>query len=99
MNLRHLQGVSLHSFLVLWIQKNRSIWIAPLVPAVIVFMLTSLQPAAGQVTSSWVFVGSDGQLHYKTDSQGNRIMDFSWAGYKGGGVPLPSVPVQQTLSP
>src|SRR5262249_16264069 len=50
-------------------------------------------------TSAWVFVGPDGRLQYQTDDQGNRIMDFSFAGYKGGGVSLPDVPVQQTISP
>jgi hypothetical protein len=42
-------------------------------------------------TSTWVFFGDDHRLHYKTDAQGNRIMDFSSAGYGGGGVALPNV--------
>jgi hypothetical protein len=50
-------------------------------------------------TSTWVNLGSDGRLHYKTDANGNRIIDFSNAGYGGGGVPLPSVPVRVTLAP
>ncbi len=50
-------------------------------------------------TSTWVSVGSDGRLHYRTDSNGNRIMDFSFAGYKGGGVALPSVSVARTVNP
>jgi hypothetical protein len=49
-------------------------------------------------TSTWVFFGDDNLLHYQTDAQGNRIMDFSSAGYGGGGVMLPSVPVAVTLS-
>jgi hypothetical protein len=65
----------------------------------IVFVLLAAAFVSAQATSSWVFVGPDGHLHYKTDSQGNRIMDFSWAGYKGGGVPLPSVPTQRTVNP
>ncbi|PYX87844.1 MAG: hypothetical protein DMG67_18465 [Acidobacteria bacterium] len=52
-----------------------------------------------QSTSTWVFIGSDGRLHYKTDSHGNRILDYSYAGYKGGGVQLPVAPVAQTISP
>jgi len=47
---------------------------------------------SAQSASTWVFLGPDGLLHYKTDSQGNRIMDFSFAGYKGGGIALPVVP-------
>src|SRR5438067_1520314 len=51
-------------------------------------------------TSSWASLGSDGRLHYATDANGNRIMDFSSAGYKGGGVALPAgVPVRATVGP
>jgi hypothetical protein len=49
--------------------------------------------------SSWVYVGADNHLHYKTDGNGNQVMDFSFAGYKGGGVALPVVPVVSTLTP
>ncbi|HZR27273.1 MAG TPA: hypothetical protein VFA71_00725 [Terriglobales bacterium] len=49
--------------------------------------------------SQWVFVDSSGKLAYKTLPQGDHIMDFSWAGYMGGGVSLPTVPVQRTLNP
>lgn len=62
---------------------------------------TALLSAAllAQGTSAWVSFGSDHLLHYRTDSQGNRIMDFSFAGYKGGGAALPVVPVAQTIAP
>ncbi|PYX93727.1 MAG: hypothetical protein DMG67_03475, partial [Acidobacteria bacterium] len=43
--------------------------------------------------------GSDGRLHYKTDSLGNPIMDFSYAGYRAGGVALPNVAAKRTVSP
>ncbi len=49
--------------------------------------------------SSRVVVGVDGQLSYPADGEGNRIPDFSNAGYRGGGIPLPQVPVVITLSP
>ena len=52
-----------------------------------------------QAISTWVFYGSDGRLHYKTDSLGNPIMDFSCAGYRAGGVALPNVAAKQTVSP
>jgi hypothetical protein len=42
---------------------------------------------------------NNGRLFYPADAQGNRIPDYSHAGYKGGGVPLPAVPVVLTLSP
>jgi hypothetical protein len=50
-------------------------------------------------TSSWASLGSDGRLHYATDANGNRIMDFSSAGYQGGGVSLPTVAAKATVSP
>jgi hypothetical protein len=52
-----------------------------------------------QARSQWVYPGPDGKLVYKTTPAGDRIMDFSHAGYMGGGVKLPSVPVKQTVKP
>src|SRR4051812_23610336 len=40
-----------------------------------------------------------GTLVYAKDPQGNRIPDFSAAGYSGGGVPLPVVPARVTVAP
>lgn len=37
-------------------------------------------------------VGSGPELHYATAAKGDRICDFSCAGYRGGGVALPDVP-------
>jgi hypothetical protein len=53
---------------------------------------------SAQGTSKWAYLGADKKLHYGIDGRGNRIMDFSHAGYKGGGVSLPSVKVARTLS-
>jgi hypothetical protein len=52
-----------------------------------------------QAKSEWVWQGSDGRLQYKSDARGNRIMDFSSAGYGGGGVKLPSPVVVKKVSP
>ena len=38
-------------------------------------------------------------MAYKTTAAGDRIPDFSYAGYMGGGVTLPSVPVKYTVHP
>lgn len=63
---------------------------------------TSL-PAQG--LSALVHPGSDGKLVYAGyANQGqtradNRMIDFSRAGYRGGGVAIPWVPVEITLSP
>jgi hypothetical protein len=49
--------------------------------------------------SEWVYTGKDGKLVYKTTPAGDKIMDFSHAGYMGGGVALPVVPVKITVQP
>jgi len=53
----------------------------------------------GQATSKWAYVGEDQRLHYGADERGNRIMDFSHAGYGGGGVHLPMLPTVRRLEP
>src|SRR5262249_31767426 len=72
-----------------------------LVTSIIVILMLALaaSSASGQATSQWVFVDSSGRLAYQTLPQGDHIMDFSWAGYMGGGVSLPNVPVRQSVSP
>ena len=49
--------------------------------------------------SQWVYPDAKGKLMYKTLEGGDKIMDFSYAGYMGGGVSIPLVPVTVTLSP
>jgi hypothetical protein len=44
--------------------------------------------------ASPVSLGEDGKLHYAPDSLGNRIVDFSYAGYMGGDRAIPNVPVK-----
>src|SRR4051812_3868475 len=39
------------------------------------------------------------QLEYTADAAGNRLPDFSHAGYGGGGVALPDVPARVLVSP
>src|SRR6185437_7230287 len=55
---------------------------------------TDLRP-----TVSRVHPGPSGKLIYTPDDQGNTIPDFSHAGYGGGGVAIPSVPVKETIWP
>jgi hypothetical protein len=50
-------------------------------------------------TTSLVYPGMDGKLVYIVDSLGNKIPDFSHAGYKGGGVPIPPVQVKAIVWP
>jgi hypothetical protein len=70
-------------------------------------MQAALAPAAfagAQVadlapTVSRVYPGADGKLVYVPDEQGNTILDSSYAGYGGGGAPIPTVPVKETVWP
>lgn len=55
--------------------------------------------AGTSAKSEWVFPGKDGKLIYKTTPAGDKIMDFSHAGYMGGGVKLPAVAVKRTVKP
>jgi hypothetical protein len=50
-------------------------------------------------STSLVYRGTDGRLVYVTDSLGNKIPDFSNAGYEGGGESIPYVPVRETIWP
>jgi len=50
-------------------------------------------------TTTLVYPGTDGKLVYVADSLGNKIPDFSNAGYKGGGVPIPYVANKVTVWP
>ncbi len=51
------------------------------------------------VHSAWVHFGPNGKLVYRTTSKGDRIPDFSSAGYRGGGIALPQAPTRVTVSP
>jgi hypothetical protein len=67
-------------------------------------ILAVVGPAATAVvaadrTSEWIFPGPNGKLAYKKTPAGDQIMDFSSAGYMGGGVALPTVPVKRTVKP
>jgi hypothetical protein len=70
----------------------------PTVAQVAVLLVAATSAVFAQ-TSTWVFVGPDGRLQYQSDSQGNQVMDFSFAGYSGGGVRLPKVPVRRRVRP
>src|SRR6187549_3777306 len=50
-------------------------------------------------TTSLVYPGVDGKLVYVADSLGNKIPDFSNAGYKGGGVAIPHLQAKAIVWP
>lgn len=64
----------------------------------ILFFLVG-QNAEAQFISDIIFKNPDGSLTYISDTEGNRIPDYSHAGYKGGGVTLPEIPVKLEISP
>ena len=67
----------------------------------LVFCISIHQGKAQDIlpTTSLVYPGTDGKLIYVSDSLGNKIPDFSNAGYKGGGVPIPRVQFKAVVWP
>ena len=66
---------------------------------IVVMVLAAFAMGADRPASEWVRRGADGKLAYKTTDRGDRIMDFSHAGYRGGGVTIPDVAVKRTVKP
>ncbi|MEM9822259.1 MAG: T9SS type A sorting domain-containing protein [Bacteroidota bacterium] len=64
-----------------------------------IFLFLSMQMAQAQVPSTIVFEDSETCLRYVMDEKDNRIVDFSYAGYKNGEAAIPLAPVVATLSP
>jgi hypothetical protein len=75
--------------------SRRSILQLAMTPA----FLTRAQVEDLAPTVSRVHPGTDGRLVYVPDEHGNTIHDASHAGYSGGGVPIPTVPVKATIWP
>jgi len=65
--------------------------------APVVLPLPQLQDLAP--TTSRVYPGTDNKLVYVPDEQGNTVIDSSHAGYSGGGVAIPIIPVRETIWP
>lgn len=65
------------------------------------YLLVSL--FASSISAQWqsdlVKQNADGTLTYEADADGFIIPDFSHAGYKGGGVEIPDIPVVKTIDP
>jgi hypothetical protein len=59
----------------------------------------TLKPSSAQ-PSQWVYYDSNRKLLYKSlDAEGDKIMDFSTAGYKQGAVPIPTAQVEEIVHP
>ena len=65
---------------------------------VLTFTIPTVYPIGPGPTT--ITVGADGKLIYWPDTNGDTIPDFSSAGYRGGGVEIPTnIPIITTLSP
>ena len=73
----------------------------PFFTSVILIGVIALSAGAQSLlpSTSSVYPGVDGKLVYIADSAGNRIPDFSNAGYRGGGVAIPYIPNKATVWP
>jgi len=71
------------------------------VPAIqwLALLLLLARPHLSGAQSAWVHYNTNHFLVYSNDNLGNHLIDYSYAGYEGGGVALPTnEPVAQTLS-
>ena len=69
----------------------------------LIFILSILSIELGYAQTPWqsqiVYYDSSRKLTYMSDAEGNRIPDFSYAGYKNGETEIPDVPVVKTIAP
>lgn len=54
---------------------------------------------SGAIAEVMVRADPDGRLTYTADEAGNRVIDFSTAGYAGGGAAIPFVPAKIIVEP
>jgi autotransporter-associated beta strand protein len=74
--------------------------LAPTILLPLLFVVLLLRTAAADAPpSSWVYSGADGTLQYQATAAGDKILDFSGAGYMGGTQNIPLAPVVLTLNP
>jgi hypothetical protein len=69
------------------------------VSALVCALLAALCAQAQTRPPVSVKAGADGRLVYESDARGNRIIDFSHAGYGGGGRAIPDVPAKIYVKP
>src|SRR3954447_25474200 len=65
----------------------------------VILVLLGAAVVTAQTAAKWVHLGKGNRLEYATTPKGDRVMDFSHAGYKGGGVGLPTARVVRTIGP
>lgn len=68
--------------------------------ALLAFCFIPPLPSLAQTwQSAIVHEDANGQLIYVEDAEGNRIPDFSHAGYRGGGVDIPDYHLETSIAP
>ena len=80
-----------------WSKPNESAWAAWL--GTLCLLGSILGASATTNLSFWAFPGTGGRIIRQPDPLGNRVLDYSGVGYKGGTVPIPTVVVMTNLSP
>ncbi len=66
---------------------------------IIISLVLGLGAVWAKQVASPVNVGAEGKLIYASTEQGDRVPDFSSAGYAGGGVAWPQAPVRVAVGP
>ncbi|HEX9198962.1 MAG TPA: hypothetical protein VF865_05350 [Acidobacteriaceae bacterium] len=64
----------------------------------ILLLAVTLPARAAPRQAPWVALDASGKLVYRTLPRGDRIVDFSYAGYMGGGVVPPTIPVKRKVA-
>lgn len=77
----------------------RRSWAAAAVAALVVLVSLSSLASSADFSKRYVHVGEDGTLVYEIGPRGDRMPDYSHAGYLGGGVEPPRVPAKVIVSP
>ena len=63
------------------------------------FLFLILMKGLHAQTSEIIYKDGEGKLNYISSNEGNRIPDFSFAGYKAGETSIPYVPIVKSISP
>ena len=79
--------------------KRSTLWQIAFVLVAVSTATATEAKAAAVAHSQWVYLDHSGKLVYRTLKTGEKIIDFSYAGYMGGGVRLPSFAVKKTVAP
>ncbi len=69
------------------------------VAVLLTLAILALPSGAADFSKRFVAVGPDGRLVYELGPRGDRMPDYSHAGFGGGGVPLPKVPARVVVAP